>query len=100
MSRTIKLATIVASLALVAAGGLGALSYERVSGDPTPHVAPTGIEQGLWELLPEDDRKAILGDPYPTLFAARPAPFEEDLPLAPSPGSCATLPLSSVPQAC
>jgi hypothetical protein len=153
MSRIAKLTALVASVGLVATGGLGAtiglptalqapdeqgsgLGYglpeedrRAIQGEPYPAVypapqpssagaavdalasadrnllvAPEGIEQGLWDLLPDEDRRAILGEPYRNLAAAA-APSLADAgarTLAPPPGfgDVACHPLPAVPSAC
>jgi hypothetical protein len=154
MSRTAKLTALVASIGLVATGGLGAatiglptvlqapdeqgpgLGYglpeedrRAIQGEPYPAVypapeasaagapvdalasadwnllvAPEGIDQGLWDLLPDEDRRAILGEPYPILLAAA-APSSADAgerTLAPPPGSedFGCRPFPSLPEVC
>lgn len=81
----------------------GAPPEEATSSSRAPHAAPAGIDQGLWELLPDEDRRAILGEPYPVLFAMdAPMGLNAGRTLAPPPGrdDLRCLPVGPIPGAC
>lgn len=80
MFRKSMLAALVVATSLVAVSGVGAALVEYSTTNPSSLEMPEGYSPGLWFGLPEEDRRAIHGEPYPNLLFSRPPVVDDGVP--------------------